>query len=729
MKKRLFTLLLCLLLLLSSIPFAGVVYAGSAAIGIVQVDDSLSVRTGPGTGYSRVGYLYGGDVITIHETVDTGNGAWHRISRGGLQGYASADYIVLHADYQWDAAFEEYLTAQGFPESYKPALRQLHAVYPQWVFHATPLTMTWEEATTAQSRVGKNTIQQPVAWRSMEYGAYDWNTGSYIPFDSGGWYSAKPAVIRYYMDPRNFLDSCRIFQFEELSFSAEETAEAVRAILPDVFDQYADLLLEAGRENGISAYHLATRMTQEGSQYNGLGTGTVPGYEGYYNFFHYGASAGGGNSAVTNGAIYAQNQGWNTPEKCIRDSAASLAKSYIKLGQDTVYYQKFNVVNTISGLYSHQYMTNVEAPYSEAALRRRKLTADLMNLNLIFDIPVYLEMPAEPATAPSTVGNNNNFLDSITVGSYSLTPTFDRYTSDYALHVEDNTKGVWLTAQPNDGGATLEGDGWIATPPGTRRVSLTVTATSGETRTYTVAITRSGGDSFPDGLNYIDDIWYYCRDGHIDWSFTGITAYYGTQYYVRNGMLDWGAEGSVYYDGGFYYVRGGIAVTNSWLQDAHGWYYVGEDGRMLTRRWVMDSIGWCYVGADGYCVKNAWVADSIGWCYLGADGRMVTNAWMMDSVGWCYVGADGYCVTNAWVADSIGWCYLGADGRMVTNAWVMDSVGWCYVGADGYCVTNAWVADSIGWCYLGEDGRMVYDRWVMDSVGWCYIGVDGYWKP
>ena len=33
-----------------------------------------------------------------------------------------------------DAEFETYLTNQGFPESYKVKLRELHKSHPNWVF-------------------------------------------------------------------------------------------------------------------------------------------------------------------------------------------------------------------------------------------------------------------------------------------------------------------------------------------------------------------------------------------------------------------------------------------------------------------------------------------------------------------------------------------------------------------------------------------------------------------
>lgn len=182
-RRRLTALWLCVCLLVSS--FAGLqLLADTIATGTVHVDDSLRVRTGPGTGYAHIGSLYNGDVVTILETSADGN--WYKITKDNLTGYASAEYITINAHYDTNMDFEAYLTAQGFPESYKPALRQLHAQYPKWVFKARHLSMTWAEALVGESPVGRNTILSPEAWKSMEYGAYNFDTGAYVSFDSGG---------------------------------------------------------------------------------------------------------------------------------------------------------------------------------------------------------------------------------------------------------------------------------------------------------------------------------------------------------------------------------------------------------------------------------------------------------------------------------------------------------------------------------------------------------------
>ncbi len=476
-------LLVCLLQVVS-------VPAATVPMGTVNVDDHLWVRSGPGTSHDTVGKLYNGDQPYLLDT--TSEKGWYKIMLGDLTGWASSTYITINPTYVPDAAFEAAMDKQRFPEDYKPYLRQIHAQYPKWNFVAEHLTMTWAEALKAESRVGVNTITSPEAWKSMEYGAYNWTTKNYVSFDSGGWVAADASVVAYYLDPRNFLNSTYIFQFEDLHYSEGQTKSGIKAILPSALDEHAGDLLKASKKTEVSAYFLATRMAQEGSQHNGLGTGTVKGYEGYYNFFHIGAFAHSGRSAVQNGALYAKNKGWDTPYKCLLGSAEFVGKSYINLGQDTLYYQKFNVVNTTSGLYAHQYMTNVRAAADEGNIRRQSATKTELASALTFVIPVYKEMAEAIAPRPATTGNNNNFLEDIAVDKLSLTPTFDRYTMEYSLQVEEDVDQVTVKATLSNKDATLTGGGTIDLKHGKNTVKLQVTSTSGVRRTYTLTITRDG---------------------------------------------------------------------------------------------------------------------------------------------------------------------------------------------------------------------------------------------
>ena len=59
---------------------------------------------------------------------------------------------------------------------------------------------------------------------------------------------------------------------------------------------------------------------------------------------------------------------WNSPYKAIVGGAKWIGNGYINNNQDTLYYQKFNVVNKN---WNHQYMANISAPALAAVLLGR----------------------------------------------------------------------------------------------------------------------------------------------------------------------------------------------------------------------------------------------------------------------------------------------------------------------------------------------------------------------
>lgn len=413
------------------------------------------------------------------------------------------------------AEFEAYLTSQGFPDSYKPALRTLHASYPNWVFVAKHIVPSFGDALNAEAKVGKNLVASyaRTSWKSMDEGAYNWDTKQYVAFDSGGWVTAQREVVAYYMDPRNFLDDTGIFQFESLSFSASHTLDGVKQILSGSFmSGLAETFMRVAKESGVSALHLASRARQEqGANGNALGKGyTIDGKK-YYNFFDIGAYAANGKSAIENGAAYAKARGWDTPEKSIAGGAAQLGRGYINMGQDTLYLQKFDVVDGGNGYYNHQYMSNVTAAKSESNSMKRAYSAEALKGTMVFNIPVYTGMPAAACAAPqSQNGNNDNTLTGLSVAGYALTPTFYRYTTDYTLTVPAGVSSVTVAANKSDSGASVSGTGVIALSGEQTTVSVRVTAPSGLVRTYTLHI--YGGSSGGDGKPAVSSAVYHIAD-------------------------------------------------------------------------------------------------------------------------------------------------------------------------------------------------------------------------
>lgn len=321
-----------------------------------------------------------------------------------------------------------------FPSSYKPYIDELEKKYPNWEFKALYTNLDWKYVIDNENVFGKNLVPKSYSdsWKNTKKGEYN------VEVDSG-WVDSSRSAVEYAMDPRNFLNYVRVFQFEELSYNSRtNTVSSIEKILYGtefynkiveyknssgtniVTDKkYSDLILSAAKTSSVSAFHLASRIKQEVGPFlsHSSISGTVSGYEGLYNFYNIGAtSSSEPMGAIINGLKYAKDgKGassstktkylipWNTKERAITGGAKFIGSSYINLGQNTIYLQKFHVYDTTNDeLFWHQYMTNVLAPYSESKLiYTGYANSNLLNSSMSFVIPVYNNMPELPCTSPA----------------------------------------------------------------------------------------------------------------------------------------------------------------------------------------------------------------------------------------------------------------------------------------------------------------------------------------
>lgn len=478
--------------------------------------DVLNVRSGAGTGYSKTGTVSYGDSLTIlSETTDSSGAKWYKISCGNVTGYVSAAYVQLTSSGSQgssDADFESYMTKQGFPESYKPYLRTLHEQHPKWIFTAQKLGVDWNTALKEECVVGRNLVHSSAlaSWKSMEKGAYDFNGGYWYGLD-GSWVAASKEIIMYYMDPRNFLNDTYIFMFENQSYDPSyQTESGVKTILADTFMSgsytcpdtkkkytYSQTFMDAAKKSGVSPYHLASRCRNE-QGVNGApqSLGTVKGYENYFNFFDIQAYATSTMTAAEMGCKYAKTTNptyllpWTNQYKSIVGGSIFLGTGYITKGQDTLYLQKFDMVDGGNGLYYHQYMTCVFGQANEAISLKNAYSQDILNSAMEFKIPVYNNMPDKLCPKPTSSGDNNNYLKSLSVSGTSISPKFDKFTASYTAKVNAEVSSVTVNANPLGKSAKVSGNGKVSLKTGENTVKVTCTAASGVKRTYTIKITR-----------------------------------------------------------------------------------------------------------------------------------------------------------------------------------------------------------------------------------------------
>jgi beta-N-acetylglucosaminidase len=469
--------------------------------------------------------LMSGQKLSI---LSTSNSSWYKVTltykSKSYTGYVSSTYIAIDSTSSssssssttTDAAFEKQLTAQGFPESYKTLLRKLHASHPNWVFKAVNTGLDWSDVVKNEvnvtgrvnNLVNCTSLSPNYSWRSSTVG-YSYLTDTYSSYDGATWFAASDALVKYYLDPRNYLTSEKaVFAFEKLSYDSSQTRSGVETILTGSFMYnskpsgssytYSELIISAAKKSGVSPYHIASRIKQEVGTTMTTGTnGKNATYPGIYNFYNIGAYASASGNAITSGLAWASkgttyNRPWNTAAKSIIGGAMYIGESYINKGQNTLYTQKFNVTYT-DALYWHQYMGNVQAPYTEALKVYDAYKASgALNKAIVFSIPVYKNMPTTRAALPSsTSGNPNNYLKELTVGKYKLSPTFGvNSTTTYTTSVDATVDSVQISATPVNSNATVSGTGVKTLKSGKNTFTISCKSQSGQVRKYTIIITR-----------------------------------------------------------------------------------------------------------------------------------------------------------------------------------------------------------------------------------------------
>ena len=375
----------------------------------------------------------------------------------------------------FSATYADELKAKGFTDAYIPYLTELHNKYPNWTFEALKTgesfssAVSLERKTHSNQLIEKNTINDGKGYYCTCSSCY--KNGTYVIQEAPNWVSASETALKYYMDPRNFLNEQSIWQFETLENKSEQTAAGVEKILNGTW--MYNSVISYKDQNGKTI-----KMTTKYSDAIISGaSGTVNGYKGIYNYYNIGAGSSATDGlywaslditdnctntdsvklrqgASTSTAIVAtlargtavdilsstdvQADGyvwhnvsvpsikksgyirsdllgdsygrpWTNPSLSIINGAKYIADDFSD-EQNTVYLQKFNVNPKSSATHSHEYMKNVAAPSAEANKIYKALSgADALSRKTTFIIPVFSNMPdLKLATPAAKITANSN---------------------------------------------------------------------------------------------------------------------------------------------------------------------------------------------------------------------------------------------------------------------------------------------------------------------------------
>lgn len=307
----------------------------------------------------------------------------------------------------------------------KSEIRRLQSQNPNYTFHVYYTGIDWTEAITMEYQGHGSSPKNLFQLKNNYKGKWYCPICGEKTYDTG-WYCASIDAIAYMMDPRNSLDGTSVYQFKSLE-TPDASAENIQTVINSKYSTYSyinnptaiNAIVNASATYNFNGYSILAKIVNEqgkGTSPLATGKGHKGQYAGYYNFFNVGAYGNGTDTVLINGLKYAQNKGWNSIEKSIMGGSEYYKSSYIGRGQNTLYYQRFNVVHENS-LFSHQYQQDIMGAQTSAQLMKNYYTTTntLGTVNHTFVIPLYENMPKTAAARPSTTENPDLDYETATV--------------------------------------------------------------------------------------------------------------------------------------------------------------------------------------------------------------------------------------------------------------------------------------------------------------------------
>lgn len=87
---------------------------------------------------------------------------------------------------------------------------------------------------------------------------------------------------------------------------------------------------------------------------------------------------------------------------------------------------------------------------------------------------------------PTREYSSNNYLKSLAIDGYDITPSFDKETKEYSVEVPNGTEKVNIKALKEDSSSSVSGDGEVSVTEGANKIEVKVTAENGNERVYVI---------------------------------------------------------------------------------------------------------------------------------------------------------------------------------------------------------------------------------------------------
>lgn len=165
-------------------------------------------------------------------------------------------------------------------------------------------------------------------------------------------------------------------------------------------------------------------------------------------------------------------------------------KNYLQLISATSEAGGVNMVNSSAGVTSKSYTFKFKAlkkGNTKISMASYQTFAyeDMSEMNLSASSKTVKIMTQEELEATYS---KDNYLKSLSVEGFEITPEFNKDVADYSVVVPENTKEITINAAVNDSKSDLSGVGTVEVTQGTNTFQIVVRAQNGSERTYNLTV-------------------------------------------------------------------------------------------------------------------------------------------------------------------------------------------------------------------------------------------------
>lgn len=592
--------------------------------------------------------------------------------------------IFAFSSTAYAATYAQSLKDKGFPDSYIPYLVSLHEKYPNWVFEPLNTGLDWQTAVNGErSSHGKQLIEKSSIYPSNYFCTCSncYKNGSYVIREGSNWVAASETAVKYYMDPRNFLNEQYIFQFESTAYDGTQSKSGVEAILDgtwmhnsliqyvstqgktvyyDTSTKYSDAIMNAANASGMSAYYLASKIRQENGGTTASATavkGTASPFIGTYNYFNIGANTGA-------------YQG------------LAFAAGYLKLKTNATLYSSYDSSTKTAGgtktsLSSGQYMTWISTHGNY----------------------FYVRLYTENSSNSYTAGKTGYVLRSAIRDDYTGSGA-----SGWGRPWSNPYKSIYWGSKYIANNFSTQNSGYLqkfnVSPSSSNKYNheymANVSAAASEARTTYNAYKSAGILSLTKKFSIPVFNNMPSSTGKTGWDLQGDTWYY----YDTDGSMH---HGWLKYKNNWYYLDDTGAMRIGWFKINDKWYSFDSSGAMRTG-WYTNGDKRYYLTASG-AMQTGWMTLDGKTYYFNASGSMRSASWLKYNNKWYYFNVNGTMRSQNWFLYKDNWYYFNVNGTVRTG-WLLYKDNWYYLASPDGEMTTGWQKVKGLWYYMDEDGIM-----------------------